>query len=95
MLLNRSALESITRGAFSAVALIVCCLLMLKLSINICLFFQGEYNADLNRIIFGNTDWSDPCRYESHFEFPNYGMDEIQKIIDESELTWLCDDSTR
>ena len=56
---------------------------------------QGDFNMDLNQITLGNIAMPDPSPYKSHFELPNYNTDDIQKILDESELSGLFIDTLR
>ena len=57
--------------------------------------FQGDFNMDLNQITLGNMTMADPGPLKSHFEIPSYNMDEIQRILDECELSWLYNDTLR
>ena len=50
---------------------------------------------DLNQITLGSVAMADPGPQKSHFEIPNYNMEDIQKIMDEAELSWLYDASLR
>jgi len=58
-------------------------------------FLQGDFNLDLNQIMLGNLVSSDPAPYKSHFEIPTYNTEDIQRILDECELSWFYDDTLR
>ncbi|CAK8691685.1 unnamed protein product [Clavelina lepadiformis] len=57
---------------------------------------KNDFSLDLNQIILGGgITMADPCRCESHFEFPDHNSDEIQRLIEDNTLSWLHDDILR
>jgi len=60
------------------------------------LLLQDELSIDFNEITRGcGISLSDPCKKKSHFDFPDFNTDEVRRLIEDADNSWLTSDTSR